>query len=311
MPPNWTEESMKLAIEAIQSGETFRAVGERFGIPTSSIRGRISSQHKLCPRQEALLAHWVVVKETVDDGPSDADIISVAQELLRIDETRKHVGPIWLHFFGERKPGLAGERRRLRDLFGSNNNNNDNSALDATGHIPHPRRPSLTYPQAREIAEDIHRTAPVMHLRQPMDELTVRWAGDFFKKNPGQEACFRQHRSEITRLNEAGAQAAGGGKWYLEGWVHAAASNDWQAVGGGDVHKTEPAAAVAAASNDQQAVGGGEAHHRTEPAAVAAESLPDWQAAAGAHWLVNNTENTNGDVNQAADPAAAAVFENA
>jgi lambda repressor-like predicted transcriptional regulator len=72
---SWTEETMAEALIAIENGLSQRAAAKRYGIPASTLRGRLTgavpskqaaiARQLLSDTQEAYLAHWATVQEAL------------------------------------------------------------------------------------------------------------------------------------------------------------------------------------------------------------------------------------------------------
>ena len=78
--PEWTEESMQNALLAVQNGLELATASKRYGIPRSTLRGRLSGantfkqaatdRQMLSPVQEADLATWIKIQELLGQAPT-------------------------------------------------------------------------------------------------------------------------------------------------------------------------------------------------------------------------------------------------
>jgi hypothetical protein len=114
--PSWTEEEMAEALVAIANGLSQRAAAKWYGIPASTLRGRLTgavpskqaaiARQILSDTQEEYLAHWAIVQAALGTPPSDGQLRQAAEELLRAGGVHQKLGKNWVISFKQRTASL-------------------------------------------------------------------------------------------------------------------------------------------------------------------------------------------------------------
>jgi 4-hydroxybenzoate polyprenyltransferase len=110
--PEWTEESMQSALLAVQNGLEPAAASKQYGIPRSTLRGRLrgantlkqsaADRQMLSPVQEADLATWVKIQERLGQAPSHFQIRRAAELILQQAGITTSLGKNWTTNFMRR-----------------------------------------------------------------------------------------------------------------------------------------------------------------------------------------------------------------
>jgi len=110
------EYAIKQAMEEIGQGLSCRAAAQKWGIPRSTLRNRISgtqnrfagheAQMKLSPEQENVVASWVIDEEASGRPPTRRKVSNFAGGILNSNGDGGFIGKRWIDGFLQRHPGV-------------------------------------------------------------------------------------------------------------------------------------------------------------------------------------------------------------
>ena len=113
---SYTESDLLNALNTISSGTSIRKAAADFGIPLSTLYGRLkgstsareAKQHvqRLSPIQESSLADWVLTQDKLGLSPTHAQIRDLAQRILATAGDRQPLGRHWITNFFNRYPSI-------------------------------------------------------------------------------------------------------------------------------------------------------------------------------------------------------------
>jgi len=108
------ENSIALALAAIESGVSERKAAQEYGISRSTLQSRqaggVSSrsahlhQQRLSPEQEKALSDWILQQEACGYAASDARAREMATFILKFSENTTPLGKEWVASFRKRNP---------------------------------------------------------------------------------------------------------------------------------------------------------------------------------------------------------------
>jgi hypothetical protein len=121
----YTEDALQAAIDATKAGASIKSTARNYGIPESTLRGRLAgrrrqihahgSQQKLSPVQEAELANWALVQGALGLPPTHQQIRSFACRVVEAGGSTEGLGKNWLEGFFRRNPSVRTVRARRMD----------------------------------------------------------------------------------------------------------------------------------------------------------------------------------------------------
>lgn len=124
--PNYTENTLRAAIDAVNSGTSIRRAAKDYGIPLTTLHNRLAGREprktaytfrqKLSPVQEAQLTEWVLVQGALGLPPTHAQIRTFASRILATGGSTEGVGKHWLEAFLRRNPTIKTLRARRMDF---------------------------------------------------------------------------------------------------------------------------------------------------------------------------------------------------
>ena len=128
---NWTEETMSQAIFAVQNGLSKKEAAKQYGIPKSTLLGRLSSavnkkqdainRQVLSDTQESSLAQWAIIQEKLGTPPTHRKLRLAAQIMLREGGNNQILGKHWVTGFLRRNPSIKtyqGKRLEVKRVKG-------------------------------------------------------------------------------------------------------------------------------------------------------------------------------------------------
>ena len=112
----WTEETMSQAIFAVENGLSKTAAAKQYGIPKSTLLGRLSGavnkkqcavdRQVLSDIQESSLAEWAKIQEMLGAAPTHDQLRLVAQRVLQEGGNNHALGKHWVAHFLRRNPSV-------------------------------------------------------------------------------------------------------------------------------------------------------------------------------------------------------------
>jgi len=115
--PTYTESNLLNALNAVKSGSSIRQAARDWGIPLTTLHGRIvgrvsrreANEHtqRLSPTQEASLVDWVLLQDKLGLPPTHRQIKSFAQRILAAGGDDKPLGRHWMEQFLRRHPSIT------------------------------------------------------------------------------------------------------------------------------------------------------------------------------------------------------------
>ena len=114
--PKYTEESIQLALGAVQAGVSKHQAAKTYGIPRSTLQHRVhggvtrkqanSDQQALSKEQEDHLVTWATVQAKLGLPPTYLQIRQAAQRILQAAGSKKTLGKNWITEFIRRNPSI-------------------------------------------------------------------------------------------------------------------------------------------------------------------------------------------------------------
>jgi len=114
--PTYTEINLLNAIDAVKSGSSIRQASRDWGIPLTTLYGRLTGRvsrreakehvQRLSPTQESSLVDWVLVQDQLGLPPTHRQIKHFAQRILKAGGDEKCLGKHWMEQFLNRNPSI-------------------------------------------------------------------------------------------------------------------------------------------------------------------------------------------------------------
>lgn len=121
MAPQWAEEDVQRALNAITNGMSIQKAGREYGVPRSTLQDRIKGalskqeahehEQRLSQVQEDHLAQWVLVQEALGLAPTHAQIRAFAGRVLYARGDANPLGKRWMDNFLRRNPILKTKKQ--------------------------------------------------------------------------------------------------------------------------------------------------------------------------------------------------------
>lgn len=138
--PQYTEDDLNEAINAIQNGASIRQASKDWGIPKSTLSNRIKGsqpkgvyerhgQQKLSIEQEDHLSKWILTQEALGLPVTHTQIRLFANRVLKASGSNQTIGRNWVQKLIHRHPELKTKRGRSTDA----------QRIGATSNIIHER----------------------------------------------------------------------------------------------------------------------------------------------------------------------------
>lgn len=122
----YTEFEVQQALQAIDKGKSVRQASVAWGVPRSTLRGRIHGaqtrqtasipRQRLSPTQEARLADWVLSQADLGLPPTHSELRLFAQRVLEVKGDNLALGKRWVEAFLKRNPSIKTQRSRRMDF---------------------------------------------------------------------------------------------------------------------------------------------------------------------------------------------------
>lgn len=123
--PQYTEDDIHDALEAISKGQSLRQAANQSGVPKTTLIRRIqgaqprniafSDHQRLSPTQEGHLAEWVRVQAALGLPPTHQQLKDFAERILQVHGDRQPLGKNWVQSFIKRNPSVRVHRSRAID----------------------------------------------------------------------------------------------------------------------------------------------------------------------------------------------------
>ena len=114
---NTREESIILALAAIENGASERKAAKEYGVPRSTLQDHHSGgstthsghrdQQRLSPDQESCLCHWIMDQEACGYAPSHTSTREMATLMLTMVGDTEALGKKWISHFMKRNSHVA------------------------------------------------------------------------------------------------------------------------------------------------------------------------------------------------------------
>ena len=114
--PTYTQSALSEALDAVKSGSSIRKAAVDYGIPLSTLHGRIkgstssreAQQHtqRLSPTQEASLVDWIMIQDKLGLNLTHGQIRDFVQRILATAGDIKPLGKHWMENFFDRYPSV-------------------------------------------------------------------------------------------------------------------------------------------------------------------------------------------------------------
>lgn len=121
MKPNYTEEDVQRALNAITNGTSQKKAGLEFGVPRSTLQNRMKGhisrqeahipQQRLSTVQEERLVTWVLTQESLGLAPTHSQIRAFAGRILQVRGDVIPLGRRWMTGFLRRNPILKTKKQ--------------------------------------------------------------------------------------------------------------------------------------------------------------------------------------------------------
>lgn len=120
-----TEKHIIRALEDIQNGLSQRKASERWGIPRSTLRGRLNGSQnvndanewrkRLSNEQETHLVGWIFIQEAIGFPVTHQQVREFAERVLKASGNTQPLGKGWIEGFLYRNPKVRTKRGKTID----------------------------------------------------------------------------------------------------------------------------------------------------------------------------------------------------
>ena len=128
--PQYTENDIKFAIQAVQEGATQREASIKWGIPRSTLQDRLNGSttkaaskeayQRLSKQQENHLRDWVLAQGALGLPPTHKQLKEFATRILVASNDLRPLGKHWITSFLARNPGIRTVRGKPIDSIRTN-----------------------------------------------------------------------------------------------------------------------------------------------------------------------------------------------
>ena len=125
MKPQYTQDDLDMALQAIAGGKSVRKAALEWGIPRSTLQDRVhgtethheaaEDQQRLSPAQEKRLADWILCQEELGLPLTHSQIKEFVVRILAVKGDTNKLGKNWVTGFRKRNPQISTKRTRLID----------------------------------------------------------------------------------------------------------------------------------------------------------------------------------------------------
>lgn len=153
--PSYSENSILLAIQDVESGISVRKAAQRWGIPRSTLHDRLTgtvtrneaNEHnqRLSKKQEAALVGWILSQGDLGFAPSHHQVREFAARIVKAGGDDQPLGKAWMEGFLRRNPEVKTVRGKTLDSCRLNG---------ATTKIVKEFFSLLTIPEIKDISPD-------------------------------------------------------------------------------------------------------------------------------------------------------------